>query len=315
MACFRLSLARISLCCFALAVQRDACQAASPQAGPADAGHVWLMRARDALAKHQTITAAVRQRIHLYEHELVGSGDFAQGPPGRNLMRFDIKLKIGDHDSYCQQRCDGRYYWLQRFEEGLPKVTRVDLKRVAEAGAASRNLAASGDAAAGGNVPLIGLGGVGAMLDQLAQWCVFPRVTQGRLPSKDKLPVYVLEGSWRTERLLRWLPDQAETAAAGKPLDLSKLPPMLPDRVAVFLGRDDLFPRRIEYYVTPSRVARGTRAPLVQLHFDDVRFDVPVDARYFTFPGGMIPAIDDTDGYLIRNGLMPAPEKPAVPAG
>lgn len=282
----------------------------------ADAGHIWLARARDALAKHQSISAVVRQRIRLYEHELVGSGDFAQGPPGKNLLHFDIKLKIGDHDSYCQQRSDGTYYWLQKFEEGLPKVTRIDLKRVAEARAALPDKPGlKGAAAAGGGVPLIGLGGVASLLDQLDRWCVFPRVTQGRLPSKGKLPVYVLEGGWRSERLLRWLPEEAEAAAQGKPLDLTRLPRMLPDRVVVFLGRDDLFPRRIEYYVSQSRLARGEREPLVQLHFDDVRFDVPIDARYFKFPGGIVPAIDDTDGYLIRNGLIALPEPPATPAG
>ncbi len=306
MAFFRSSLARNSLCCFAFTLLQGVCLAQSPRRDPPDAGHAWLIRARDALARHQTITAVIHQRIHLYEQELVGSGDFAQGPPGKNLLHFDVRLKIGDHDSYCQQRCDGRYYWLQKFEEGLPKVTRVDLKRVAAARAAARGKQADGD-----NVPLIGLGGVASLLDQLAEWCVFPRVTQGRLPSKGKLPVYVLEGSWRTERLLRWLPEQAKTDAK-EPLDLSKLPPMLPDRVVVFLGRDDLFPRRIEYYVSQSRLGRGEREPLVQLHFDDVRFDVQVDARYFTFPGGIVPAVDDTDGYLMRNGLM-ATEKPAAP--
>lgn len=312
---FRFSLARISLCCFAFALLRGACLAQSPRPEAEDAGHLWLVRARQALARHQTITAVVHQRIHLYEQELVGSGHFVQGPPGKNLLHFDIRLKVGNHDSYCQQRCDGQYYWLQKFEDGLPKVTRIDLSRVAavRAAAASKQNSES-TPAAGGGVPGIGLGGVASLLDQLDKWCVFPRVTQGKLPSKGKLPVYVLEGGWRTERLLHWLPDQAKAVAAGESLDLSKLPPMLPDRVVVFLGRDDLFPRRIEYFVSQSRLVRREREPLVQLHFDDVRFDVQVDARYFTFPGGIVPAVDDTDGYLIRNGLAAPPEK-AAPAG
>lgn len=310
---FRWSFARISLCCFALALPLDACMGQTPGLDAVDAGQAWLARARDALAKHHSISAVVRERIRLYEHELVGSGDFAQGPPGKNLLHFDIKLKIGDYDSYCQQRSDGQFYWLQRFEEGLPKVVRIDLKRVAEARAALREKQAPGGG--DGGVPLLGLGGVASLLDQLSLWCVFPRVTQGRLPSKGKLPVYVLEGGWRTERLLRWLPDQAEAVAEGKPIDISKLPPMLPDRVVVFLGHDDLFPRRVEYFVSQSRLARGEKEPLVQLHFDDVRFDVPIDPRYFQFPGGMAPPIDDTDGYLIRHGLAPLPGPASSPPG
>lgn len=288
-------------------------QAQSPQRHAADAGHAWLVRARQALARHQSITAVVHQRIHLYEHELVGAGEFAQGPPGKNLLHFDMRLKVGQQDSYCQQRCDGTYYWLQKFEEGLPKVIRIDLKRVA----AARSKQTREDMVVdGGSAPLIGLGGVASLLDQLAAWCIFPRVTQGRLPNKGALPVYMLEGSWRTERLLRWLPEQAEAAAAGKPLDLGKLPPMLPDRVVVFLGRDDLFPRRIEYCVSQSRSpARGEPEPLVQIHFDNVRFNAPIDPRAFTFPGGLIPAIDDTDGYLLRNGLLALPGNSVPPSG
>ena len=152
---------------------------------------------------------------------------------------------------------------------------------------------------------MLGLGGVARLLDQLADWCVFPRVQQGRLPGKQALPVIVLEGGWRPERLLHWLPDQAEAAARGKPLDLGKLPPMLPDKIVIFLARDDLFPRRIEYLVSESRGLSTSEAePMVQLHFDNVQFDAKVDPRCFTFDGGLVPPFDDTDGYLLRSGLL-----------
>jgi hypothetical protein len=283
--------------------------AASPQAD-VDQGHIWLLRARKALAGHKTISAVIHQRIHLYEQELVGSGEYMQGPPEKNLLHFDLRLKVGQQDSYFQERCDGRFYWLQKFEDGLPKLTRIDVKRVLAARAAAGRAGPAEASMAG----MLGLGGVASLVDQLTEWCVFPRVAQGKLPTKAALPVIVLEGGWRTERLLHWLPGEADAVSQGKPIDLGKLPPMLPDRIVVFLGRDDLFPRRIEYSVSDSRaIARGETEPLVQLHFEDVHFDEPLDPRYFTFSGGVVPPVDDTDGYLLRNGLLPATT--ALPAG
>lgn len=298
----------IWFCCLTLCLP-GLSAAASPQAD-VDQGHLWLLRARKALAGHKTISAVIRQRMHLYEQELVGSGEFMQGPPEKNLLHFDLRLKVGQQDSYFQERCDGQFYWLQKFEDGLPRLTRVDVKRVVAARADAARVRPGGlekvalpaEAGMGG---MLGLGGVASLLDQLAEWCVFPRVAQGKLPTKGALPVIVLEGGWRPERLLHWLPDQADAVSQGKPIDLNKLPPMLPDRVVVFLGRDDLFPRRIEYSASDSRnIARGETEPLVQLHFEDVRFDEPVDSRYFTFSGGVVPPVDDTDGYLLRNGIV-----------
>jgi outer membrane lipoprotein-sorting protein len=314
MAFLRSSFALIWFCCLTLGAMPAHCAAETPP-GPAesDPGHAWLLRARAALAGHQSISANIHQRIHLYGQELVAAGVFVQGPPAKNLLYLDLKLKIGGQDSYRQQRCDGKFYWLQRFEDGIPKLTRVDLKRVEAARAANAGLKAAGPAnlqpvAAKDGPPMLGLGGMAFLLDELADWCVFPKVEQRRLPTREATPVIVLEGGWQRERLLLWLPDQAEGASQGKPIDLSKLPPMLPDRIVVFLGRDDLFPRRIEYSVSGSRdLPRDEPEPLLQVHFDEVRFDVEVPPSKFTFEGGVVAPIDDTDGYLLRAGfILPA---------
>jgi hypothetical protein len=315
MAFSRTTFALIWFCGIGFGAVPAVCSAASPpRPAKAEEGNTWLLRARAALAGHKTISAVIHQRVHLYEQELVATGEFVQGPPEKHLLHLDLKLKVGEQDSYCQQRCNGKFYWMQRFEDGVPMLTRIDVTRVEAARAAARHTS-SGTANGKSNAEpatatMLGLGGVAHLLDQLGDWCVFPRVQQGRLPNKQALPVIVLEGSWRQERLLRWLPDQAEAASQGKPVDVRKLPPMLPDRIVVFLGRDDLFPRRVEYSVSESRRSSdGEAEPLVQLHFDNVQFDVKVDPRCFTFDGGLVPPFDDTDGYLLRNGLL----GPAVP--
>ena len=268
-------------------------------------GQSLLRQARAALARHKTIRATIHQRIHLYAQEMVGSGNLVQGPAERNLLQVDISVNIEDRDCYIQQRCDGEYYWVQKCTDGIPRLSRVDVRRVEAARAAHAGKLAQNVAAAHGatSLPMLGLGGMATLLDQLDLWCVFSRVSQTRPRGANETPMYVLEGTWRPERLLFWLPDQREAVEKGQPVNISKLPPMLPDRIVVFLGCDDLFPRRIEYSASQSRSYDDDEAPpLVRVHFEDVQFDQPVDPRQFKFDSPVVAPVDDTEGYLLRHG-------------
>ncbi len=266
-----------------------------------------LRQARAALQRHKTISATIHQRIHLYDQELVGNGIFVQGPTERNLLQVDLTVNIDGRDCYVQQRCDGEYYWLQKCVDGIPRLARVDIKRVAAARAehaktknAPGNLFQPPGATSFG---MLGLGGMAALLDQLDLWCIFSKVGETRPRGANEMPLYVLEGTWRPERLLFWLPDQREAVEKGQPVNISKLPPMLPDRMVVFLGRDDLFPRRIEYSASESRsFADDEVPPLVRIHFEDVQFDQSVDPRQFMFDSPVVAPVDDTEGYVLRHG-------------
>lgn len=310
----RCHLAAICACYFALgsAAETRAAEGWGRQSPP-NQGHSLLTHARLALAGHKTISAKIHQRIHLYGQELVGSGILVQGPPEKNLLQLDLTIKVDEQTSYVQQRCDGDYFWLQKFVDGVPVLTRIDVKRVEAARAALKGGAAgtavTNRIANKPSLPTFGLGGIGYLIDQLDEWCVFSRVAETKLPGPDGLPVWALEGTWRRERLLVWLPEQkaaadkAGKAGKGGPLKLGKLPTMVPDRIVVFLGRDDLFPRRIEYSVSESRrFHEGAAPPLVRIHFDEVQFDQSVDPRQFLFNSAVVPPIDDTEGYLLRQG-------------
>jgi len=268
-------------------------------------GQSLLRQARAALERHKTISATIHQRIHLYGQELVGSGILVQGPTERNLLQVDLTVKIDGRDLYVQQRCDGEYYWLQKCIDGVPRLSRVDLRRVEAARAVhAKTHAANGTQPLGAkSLPMLGLGGMATLLDQLDLWCIFSKVRQTRPRGPNETPLYVLEGTWRPERLLFWLPDQREAVEKGQPVNISKLPPMLPDRIVVFLGWDDLFPRRIEYSASESRTfAEDEAPPLVRVHFEDVQFDLPVDPRQFMFDSPVVSPVDDTEGYLLRHG-------------
>ncbi|HWB08162.1 MAG TPA: hypothetical protein VG826_02870 [Pirellulales bacterium] len=267
-------------------------------------GQSLLRQARAALERHKTISATIHQRIHLYGQELVGNGIFVQGPSERNLLQVDITVNIDGKDCYIQQRCDGEYYWLQKCTDGVPRLSRIDVKRVeaARAAYAKKQPPNVPQPPGASSLPMLGLGGMATLLDQIDLWCVFPKVGQTRPRGPNETPMYVLEGTWRPERLLFWLPDQREAVEKGQAVNVSKLPPMLPDRIVVFLGRDDLFLRRIEFSASESRSYDDEAPPLVRVHFEDVQFDQPVDRRQFMFDSPVVSPVDDTEGYLLRHG-------------
>jgi hypothetical protein len=278
---------------------------AAPQPQPIQP-QLLLRQARAALERRKTISATIHERIHLYDQELVGKGNFVQGPG--DLFYLDLPIKVTGGDSYIQQRCDGEHYWLQKCVNGIPSVTRIDVKRVraARAAHAQKNAAprANGPPSpANASPPMLGLGGVAYLLDQLELWCVFTKVSQLDARGPDETSVYVLEGTWKPERMVFWLPEQRAEFEKGQPLNLDKLPPTFPDRIIVYLGRDDLFPRRIEYSAGPSRTFDDDETPpLVRIHFEGVQFDQPINPRQFMFDSSVVEPLDDTDGYLLRHG-------------
>lgn len=254
-----------------------------------------LTRAGEALARRKSVTANLSQTIRLYGQELLGRGSYIQGPAASRWLLLDLKIKTNEFDAFVQQRCDGESMWTLRSADGLPSLTRVDVRRVAERRAAQPSAA----------VPLIGVGGLAELLLALERSFEFDAVHEAKLTrASETLAVYALRGRWRPAMLARWLPEQKAALEAGKPADLSKLPPMLPDRVFVLLGRDDLFLYRVEYVREASGKGppKGD-GPFVSLNLDNVIFDQPVDRRQFVFERGTLPAIDETEAYLARQPL------------
>ena len=110
-------------------------------------------------------------------------------------------------------------------------------------------------------------------------------------------------------RLKATLPGQAEAIAAGAPPDLSKLRAHIPDEVLLYLGRDDLFPYRLELRRTTNNPMaaffndqRGPAAVLV-LEFYEVRVNSSVEENLFHFTPGTARYNDETDAYISSHGL------------
>lgn len=255
-----------------------------------------LRRAVAQLNAAGSIEAKVRQRVDLFDRELIGSGSYAQLGSGiATRLRLEMRMRTDKAATELLQVCNGETLWTFNAADGLRTLRRVDLDRVIDALRGDRD----GQAAGGYRGGSIGLGGLPWMLEGLRQFCEFAPAQSGRL---GELDVLVLSGTWRSEKLLA-LVDEAERKriAAGGKFDLARLPPHLPDSVVIYLGRDDLFPYRFDYRRTalPQESPAAAAKTIVSLEFYEVLAGGAIAAERFTYKPGQ-GAIDDTERYIER---------------
>ncbi len=253
-----------------------------------------LRQAITTLVSHESVAAKIRQRLHLFDIDSVGSGIYLQGPARLHLRRIELKLQVEDTITVWQQVCDGDHLWT--FEQ-LPEpdepdrvqvsLTRVDAKKVR---AALKQAEAKSSGVGLQSAPL---GGLPQLLESLGASFEFYDAQPARLGS---MPAIALHGRWNAEFLDRLLPGQSEAIAAGNP-DMTKLRPECPDEVVIYLGREDLFPYRIAY--TRSE----TETPLLTVELFEVRINGPLDPQQFIYRPGNVVVRDDTRAYMKRYDL------------
>ena len=274
--------------------------AAAPRAGGAVQPQAVLEAAVRSLEGRRSVSAKIHQQIQLFDKQLVGRGDYLElrgGPVP--LIRLEMQVQIGDQVSSLLQVCDGQTLWSYTKLSDKETLTRLDAVR---ATAALQQAAQRPDRNPAAVLP--GLGGLSKMLRALdANF----RFTTAERRQFRQAAVWRLQGGWQPAQLARLLPKQAAAIAQGKPADFRRLPQHLPDHVVLFLGREDLFPYRIEY----RRIADKKDGPsgqdegrlLVSIDLDDVRLNFPIDrTRFFYNPGSGEPA-DQTAAFLQSLGV------------
>lgn len=281
---------------------------AAPSATAAQRAQKTIQQAIAAQYQWRSVVARMRTEIQLFDQRLVGSGLYMQGPAQHGTFRLELRIKTDHAISALLQVCDGRQFWSYRQLSDRRSLEWIDAARVSAA------LARRGEDRVAGTpamptVPTAGLGvgGVPRLLRSMDESFHFRTVNEGRL---ETLPVWILEGTWKPELLAELLPEQRGAIEAGQAADLRKLPAQVPDRVAVFLGRDDLFPYRLVYYRDhPGEKeweAAGRAqpsAPMVTLEWFEVRFDVPLDRNQLYYNPGDAKYDDVTGRHLRALGL------------
>ncbi len=277
---------------------------AQPQATErleAVSGDECILRMLNNLERWPNLSAKIRQSLHLGDDHIAGSGKYWQQGVG-NLRRTSWRLQSleAEKTTSFEQIYTGKYLWTNRRVGDEPRVTRVDVERVA------RELNLLDDDVreqSGFTAPTITLarGGLSQLVAELHRCFTFTEPMPAR--HEDKL-VDVMIGRWRPEALDRQWPGLAAGGA---------WPEHLPQHVLVAAGRDDLFPYLIEY-------RRGAQAeladsatglepavdPLARYEFFEVRFAVTMPEGAFEFSSNDVKWRDVTARVIERLRVIPS---------
>jgi hypothetical protein len=286
--------------------------------GGATDGNALVAAAARRVQAEPSVQAQIRFRIDAQGQNLVGNGLYLQlGDGPEKLLRFDLKLQVGQRTAALQQISGQQYYWVRRdLPPGNHKVSRVNLRSIRLA-IAKQSAEEDRDADLNGlpvtspaNDAWLLLGGLSALLEGLSRNFDFGvarageielPATANRLPAR--LPVWAVSGVWKKER---W---DALHAASAKNKKIP--PPDLPVRVDLVLGRSersfDLFPYRVFYYA-PSGEGRGGEGgaklnPMVSMELFNVQPAAELDPRDFDYNPGEQEVEDVTQAYLVKLGL------------
>jgi hypothetical protein len=181
---------------------------------------------------------------------------------------------------------DGTHVWIARSIDGRRTLQRVVRERLARA-LDTMHLDMSA---------MPNLGGLSGLLRQIDRFFVFDGfpvevITIGARP--DEFTAYRIRGrldETRIQPLLRMLGITENDAVAD-------LPPHVPKEIVMLIGKEDLFPYRLEYF---SQV-RGRLTPLLELRFENVRYneDIPFESSRFSYTPGELEFPEDiTEDYI-----------------
>ncbi len=276
-------------------------QETAPQPNPAATGGAQsvLQQAIIAVESLSSVSAQVRHRVDLLGSQLVGLGSYCEQRGANGLeLRLELVFQLGeDKKSTLTQVCSGQYLWICR-DKDPPR--RIDLARIARRLGEKGGFARPGKI---GNWP--GLGGLPKLLRGLNANFDFTLIEETRLDGQ--LPVYRMQGDWRQEELSRAMPAPQRGSQARAPVDLDRLPQYLPHYVVLYLEKQGLFLRRIEYWRRPPAKEReqGNQKDraIVSMDLFDVVLNAPINPARFLFEPGEVKPVDQTNAFLEELGL------------
>jgi len=256
---------------------------AEPQIAPdlanvPGAGDAVVARMLNNLEGWPNLAAKLRQSVHVGENHISGAGEYWQRGVG-NLRRTAWRLRSleGEKSTSYEQIYTGKYLWTDRRLAEEPRVTRVDVERVAR----ELNLDVGRfDRPASDSAPSVALarGGLSQLVAELQRCFTFTAPVPAR---HEDLAVEVMIGSWRPEVIEVLWPG----AVGG-----GSWPEHLPHHVMIATGRDNFFPYVIEYRRVAQQALAESDAglapsadPLARYEFFEVRFAATMPERIFEY--------------------------------
>lgn len=282
------------------------------------AGDRLLLQALAQLERRKSVTARIRHQIFLDGRQLYGIGTYWQQGSGEDL-RVRLELQIAGEKASLLQVSNSRFLWTdQRLPSGR-FVTRIDLRKLrADPALVSAELEeiqpghASWSAMEPESAAICG--GLPTLLWSLVEHFTFAppqamrlSITPPLAAQPTSIPVFVVVGHWRPEKLAQLWPSAAKGQDSDGAPQIASLPERLPQEVLLLVGQADLFPYRIEYRRAENPPLAGGTAPYelsaqptVVMALSDVVFDVPIAAGQFDYTPGDADWADHTAEYRAR---------------
>lgn len=268
-----------------------------PATGPAATS--LIQRAVQQVNAQTSISAQVRHRTEMFGQKLVGSGTYHQLLSDKGLLvRFSLSVRGKDQTISLLQVCDGRFLWSRDDSQAKARLGRIDLRRL-------RAAAESGRIQATASPLLLPGGGLGQLIASLD--VEFDFGPPQEILFQD-LPVWVLAGRWKPDRLVTHLKSEHQLLDPQGQIASDVLPAQLPDRVLLLLGRDDLFPYQIDFrraepghgiaddYLAWQKESRS----LVTMELFEVEYGADLDPLLFVYEPGDAEPNDHTDEYVSK---------------
>jgi hypothetical protein len=249
-----------------------------------------------------SVSATLLVGINLFGEQARAEGDYLEESPlVSQRFRVDLDFRHKAQTATFRQVCDGRIF--QTYTKlGNDEGTLVSLDLVRIGHSVAKRVREFATEPAPSWWP--SMGGIGRILSELNRIFQFDSVTPWRI---NEVPVWRLEGRWEPSWLGRMMPQQEAAIKQGKPADLRKLPIHVPDHIVLFLGRQDMFPYRLECWRTgngrSTEGAEGDSVLQIYLQFGNVRINQPVNPARFIYRPANMKATDQTELFLRGRGL------------
>ena len=260
-------------------------------AAPSVEGNLLVAQAAREVSQLPALEAKLRIQTNMLGQELIGSGSYYQlARSPETLFKLELKLQVAHQVSSLLHVSDGRFVWTRRDLPTHKFLGRVDQRRIAEALADSSKLPIGASPS-----NMLALGGLGRLLETLSGHFDF---APPREESFGGVSVWVVEGQWRPDVLAHLWPEKAQLLQTRQNININELPAQLPSHVVVVLSRDSalrLFPYRIDYQ---RQNGAGESVSLVSIDLFDVRRNVSLDPRLFSYNPGDQEVVDHTEEFL-----------------
>ena len=263
-----------------------------------------LKAAAEQLEKHISVDANIRLKLTFCGSDYSGSGFYIEKRNDTQLnndfvdrlFRMEIRFHPSIADSSLNESntmkvvCDGDSVWKYSIIEGENKFQRFEIGKISEAISKSER---AGELNILSKLP--SLGSLGGTIREIQNVYDFNTgVVENVELGSSEFPALKIRTTMKKEYVDRML-----ATAGTRKEDIRRAEKQIPVGIAVYLGQDDYFPYRIEYFSGPIG-SIAWEEPSTQQDFYKVRLNemnISTDRFQNTPPEGMS-SKDETDAYI-----------------